>query len=434
MTAGDPVAMPHWYSPDGDPPTFVSGEGAYVTDDLENEYLDFVSQLFCCNAGHSNDAIIDAMAEQAEELPYVSSASHNDVRSALASDLVDIAPDSLSEVYFAISGSEANEAAAQMARQVQDAPTVLTRWQSYHGATAGAGSFTGDPTTRATLDRHAGTVGSGKFLPPLPSAFDTDDPERLAERAADHLEFVIRNEGPDAVAAILLEPIAGASGAYPPPPGYLQRVRELCDAYDILLIADEVITGFGRCGEWFGVQTEDVVPDLLTFAKGVTSAYVPLAGVLIDGEVASQLRDTDFPLGQTYAGHPVACAAGRAAIDQYADGLIENVRERAPYLQHRLEDLAADHREVKTVRGRGFLWSVVLAEPDTGDPFVHPWVNPDAKNPVPAVRAAAREHGVLFGGGRPDIQVLCAPPLGIDDAAIDRAIDALDTAIDDVFG
>ncbi len=434
MSPGQRTIFPHWYSPDAEPPTFIAGEGARVTDDEGRQYLDFVSQLFCCNAGHDNQVIIDAIAEQLAAIPYVSAASHNDTRSALAADLTEVAPKPLSEVHFAISGSEANEAAAQMARRVQDATTVLTRWQSYHGSTAGAASFTGDPTTRATLARHGGAVGSGKFLPPLPRAFDTDDPETLAARAADHVEFVIRNEGPDDVAAILLEPIAGASGAYPPPPGYLKRIRELCDAYDVLLIADEVITGFGRCGEWFGVQTEDVSPDVLTFAKGVTSAYVPLAGVLIDDGIAAELRRSAYPLGQTYAGHPVACAAGRATIEAYDAGLIANVRERAPYLERRLEALATEHAAVKDVRGRGFLWSVVFADPDSGEPFVHPWVDPGADNPVAAVREAAQARGVIFGGGRPDTQVLLAPPLVIDRADIDTAVDALDAAIRDVFG
>lgn len=434
--AGETSAIPHWHSPDSDAPTLVEGYGATVVDDDGTEYLDFQAQLYCCNAGHDNEAIIDAMDQQARRIPYVSSAKHNDTRSALAADLAEIAPGSLSDVYFAISGSEANESAAQIARKVTDGHKVLTRWQSYHGGTYGAGALTGDPSTRSTLERYAATTGSGKFLPPLPEAFDADSPEDLAKQAADHVEFVIRNEGADSIAAILTEPIAGTSGAYPAPPGYFERLREICDEYDILLISDEVIAGFGRCGDWFGIDTEDVQPDMITFAKGVTSAYVPLAGVIVTDRIGEQVQEAGHDLGQTFAGHPVACAAGRAAIEEYDGGLIDNVRELSPHLESRLEGLVEAHDAVDHVRGRGFLWSVVFADPETGEPFVHPWAaetDDDTDNPVADVREAATDRGVIFGSGRPDIQTILSPPLCVDREEIDEAVDALDAAIEDVF-
>lgn len=424
--------IPHWHDPDSKLPTIVDGSGASVVDDDGNEYLDFVAQLFCCNAGHSNEAILEAMSTQAERIPYVSSAHHNDTRSQLAEELDTVTPGALSDVIFAISGSEANEEAAQIAREVMDAPNVLTRWQSYHGSTYATGGFSGDPTTRAKLERYAATNGAGKFLPPLPEAFGTEDPDELTERAADHLEFVVRNEGHDSIAAILMEPIAGASGAYTAPPGYMERVREICDTYDILLIADEVITGFGRCGEWFGIQTEDVVPDMMTFAKGITSAYVPLAGVMLDAEIAEALRERKHKLGQTFAGHPVACAAGLAAIDEYDGGIIDNVRKHSDYLESRLQELARDHTAIDRVRGRGYLWSVVFADPETDEPFVHPWIDAETPNPVPRIRAEALDRGVIFGSGRPDTQILLSPPLIVGPEEIDTAIDALEASIRDV--
>lgn len=428
------ATIPHWYAPESDVLSITDGHGARVVSADGDEYLDFIAQLYCVNAGHDNRAIIDAMSEQLGRVPYVSSSKHNDARSELAARLADISPGSLSNVFFSISGSEANESAIQLARQYQDAPKILTRWRSYHGSTYGAASLTGDPQTRAVVESHASTSGVTKFLPPMDyrSPFNADSPEELAEQAADHLEFVIKNEGPDSIAAILTEPIAGTSGAYPAPPGYFERVRELCDEYDILLISDEVITGFGRCGDWFGIGTEGVEPDMITFAKGVTSAYAPLAGVIARPEIADHFDEEGIDVGQTFAGHPVACAAGVAAISEYSDGLIDNVADLAPVLEDRLRELESKHDVVGSVHGRGFLWSVEFTDPETGEAFFDPRVD-TGENPVAAVRAEAQERGVLFGGGRPDTQVLVSPPLCIDEADIDEAVAALDAGISAVF-
>jgi taurine--2-oxoglutarate transaminase len=425
------ASIPHWYD-GGDLPTIVRGDGSYVYDESGTEYLDFMSMLYCANAGHSHPTIVDRVTDQLERIQYVTPSKHNDARSALAGRIADLAPASLSDVFFSISGSEANEAAIQFARAYQDAPTVLTRWQSYHGTTYGAAALTGDPSTRKTVEHHAATTGYGKFLPPLPRAFEADGGEELAEAAADHLEFVVRNEGPDSVAAILMEPVGGTSGAYPAPPGYFERVREICDEYDILLIADEVITGFGRCGEWFGIQTEGVQPDMLTFAKGVTSAYVPLAGVATTPDLAEHFREEGIKVGQTFGGHPVSCAAGLGAIEAYEGGLLANVRDLAPDLEERLRSLES-HDAVDGIRGRGFHWAVTFADPETGEPFVHPWAE-DGHNPLADVRDHAMDAGVIFGSGRPDTQVICSPPFTVDEADIDHAVDALDDAIGAVFG
>jgi taurine--2-oxoglutarate transaminase len=430
----DSTSIPHWHTPDGTVPTIVEGDGATVHDADGTAYLDFLSQLYCVNAGHGNRAIVDAMTDQLERIQYVSSSKHNDARTELANRLAAVAPGRLNDVYFAVSGSEANEAAIQFAREYQDAPKVLTRWQSYHGGTYGAASLTGDPGTRATVERYAATSGTAKFLPPLAKtgAFDAETPEELARQAGDHLEFVIENEGADSIAAILTEPIGGTSGAYPAPPGYFERVRELCDEYDILLISDEVITGFGRCGDWFGIDTEGAEPDVITFAKGVTSAYVPLAGTIVREDIGDWLREEGVGVGQTFAGHPVGCAAGVAALSEYENGLIERVRDLEPHLRGRLDDLASGHDAISEVRGRGFLWAVVFADPETGEPFVNTWTEDD-ENPVAAVREAATERGVLFGSGRPDVQVIVAPPLCATEDEIDRAVDTLDDSIATVF-
>jgi taurine--2-oxoglutarate transaminase len=425
-------AIPHWHSPDGERLEISGGQGAWVTDGDGNEYLDFLSQLYCVNAGHSNRAINDAIRDQLDRVAYVSSSKHNDARTKLSNRLADISPMDDPSVFFAISGSEANEAAIQLARAYKDAPKVLTRWRSYHGGTYGAASLTGDPQTRASVERYAATSGVARFLPPLPECFDADGPEDLAEKAANHLEWVIKNEDPDSIAALLTEPIGGTSGAYTAPPGYFERVREICDRYDILLISDEVITGFGRCGDWFGIGTEDVVPDVITFAKGVTSAYVPLAGVIASEELGQHFREEGIPVGQTFAGHPVACAAGLAALDEYEDHLIDNVRSLAPTLESGLRELEAKYDVIGDVHGRGFHWGVEFRDPETGEPFMNPWVD-DGDNPVAETRSYAQDRGVLFGSGRPDIQNILSPPLCTDEEDIELAVSVLDDAIDAVF-
>ncbi len=424
--------IPHWYDPESDGAPLTEGSGATVTDADGDSYLDFLSSLYCVNAGHDDQRIIEAITDQLGRIPYVSSAKENDARTRLANVLADVAPEPLTDVTFSVSGSEANELAIQIARESQDASKVLTRWQSYHGSTYGAANLTGDPTTRNAVQSHASTTGGVKFLPPLPDVFDAEGAE-LAEKAADHVEFVVRNEGPESIAAVVIEPVAGSSGGFPAPPGYFERLREICDEYDILLIADEVITGFGRCGEMFGMQTEGVDPDMITFAKGVTSSYVPLGGVLMREEIAERVRDGGTAVGQTFAGHPVACAAGLAAIEAYEDGLIDNVQSLEPVLREELEALAERHDVVAEVRGRGFLWGIVVEDPETGEPFANSWVDDDADNPVEDVAEAAGEAGLLVGVGRPDYQLLVAPPLCIDESDIHDAVEMLDEAFTAVF-
>jgi len=438
VDVGGTSNIPHWYDPkdDRDGMAIVDAEGARITDDEGRTYLDFVSSLYCVNAGHDNEAIADAMADQLSRVAYVSPAKGNDTREALAGRIAEVAPGSLSNVIFSVSGSEANEIAVQLARKYTDAPKILTRWRSYHGSTYGAGSLTGSPGTRNAIESHAATTGAEKFLPPVSyqSPFDADTPEELATQAADHLEYVIRHEGPDSVAAVLTEPVAGGSGAYTAPPGYFERVREICDAYDVLLMVDEVVTGFGRCGDWFGSETEGIEPDLISFAKGVTGGYAPLGGVVTRPEIESFVREEGFGMGQTFGGHPVACAAGLAAMEQYADGLIDNVTALEPVLAERLHDLAAEHHAVDDVRGRGFHWGLAFADPDTGEPVYDDVADDDEDNPVEAIAEEARERGVLFSVGRPGWQLLMCPPLSIDAEDIEEATAVLDASIEAVLG
>ena len=431
--ASESPTLSHFGTMGESQPTIVSGDGAMVTGADGTEYLDFTSQLYCVNAGHGNERIIERMRAQLGESQYVSPAMHSDVRTEFTRRLTEVAPQSLDSVFFAVSGSEANEAAIQVARSLQDAGTVLTRWRSYHGSTYATGGLTGDPAMRVPIERHAGTTGSVKFLPPFDGCdapFDADSPADLARQAADHLEYIIHNQGPDSIAALVTEVVAGSSGAFTPPPGYFERVRELCDTHDILLIADEVITGFGRCGEWFGADTEALVPDMLTFAKGATSAYVPLAGVLVSDDVARRAREHGPAIGQTFAGNPVGCAAGLAALETYED-LIPRVRRLAPHLEAELATLE-ERAVVGDVRGRGFLWGVEFVDPETGDPVFDPRVE-EGTNPVKEVIHEARDRGVFVGSGRPGFQVMVAPPLCATEQQLTTGVETLAAAIDAVF-
>lgn len=436
-TSSDPHSsiLSHWDSPDSDNLTFVDGDGAWVKDESGAKYLDFVSQLYCVNPGHGNERIIESMYQQLQSIPYVAPKHHTDARSELANRIVDVTADGLTDVLFSISGSEAVELATHIARSYQDASTVLSRYQAYHGATAGSGSLTTDPLTQNTLEKTVAVPGASHFLPPLShrSPFNADTPEELAQLAADHVEFLIRNEGPDSVAAVITEVVAGTSGAYTAPPGYFQRLREICDTYDCLLIFDEVLTGFGRCGEWFAYQTEDVVPDILTFAKGVTGGYSPLAGVVVRPDIADQIRRDGFDIGQTWGGHPVSCAAGIAAMEEYESGLLENVRELEPALQNSLERLETNHSVVGDVRGRGFLWAVEFDKSGTEEPYFDHRIESGSDPTLEVLATAATEHGVLFGPGRPTFNLMVAPPFCISKSEIETAVNALDQSISSTF-
>ncbi|RQG99447.1 aminotransferase family protein [Natrarchaeobius oligotrophus] len=426
--------LSHWHHPGVDVPTIVDGDGAYVTDADGRTYLDALSQLCCVNLGHSNDRIAAAMSEQLERVQFVSPGSHNDVRTELADRILAVGPERHSDVFFSVSGSEANEVAVHLARAMTDAPTVLTRYRSYHGTTLGTGTLGGDTATRTALSSTVGVPGSAKFLPPLsPEAFDVDDPDELADRAIAHLEFVIRNEGPDSIAALLTEVVGGSSGAYAPPPGYFERVRSLCDEYDILLVADEVLTGFGRCGEWFAHQTEGIEPDLMSFAKGVTSAHAPLAGVTVSEEIGSWVRREGVELGQTFGGHALSCSAGIAAIDEYDEWGLDAVNDVGPYLERRLRGVESDHDVVADVRGRGLLFGLPIVDPETGRPFVDPRVDA-GENPVDAVADRMADEGVLTLPGRPSTQLILAPPFCVDRDDVDRVIEALEIGLEAVFG
>ncbi|MGL5810954.1 MAG: aspartate aminotransferase family protein [Nocardioides sp.] len=408
------------------PIVLAKAEGSRVWDETGKEYLDFTSQLVFTNIGHQHPKVVAAIAEQAARLCTVAPQFANAARSEAARLITGLAPDGLDKVFFTNGGADAIEHAVRMARLHTGRHKVLTTYRSYHGGTHLAVNLTGDPRRWASDNGSAGTVHFfGPFL--YRSPFHSTSEAEECQRALAHLEQVIALEGAAGVAAVVLESIPGTAGIMPPPPGYLAGVRELCDRHGIVYIADEVMAGFGRSGRWFAVDHYDVTPDLITFAKGVNSGYVPLGGVIISGPIAATFDERVYPGGLTYSGHPLACAAAVATIEAMAEeGMVENAaRLGEEVFGPGLATLAADHRSVGEVRGVGAFWAIELvADRETREPLA-PYGGTSPA--VDATAAACRERGLLPFVNFNRIHVV--PPLNISDADASAGLAIIDEAL-----
>jgi len=364
----------HSWSAQGliDPLPIASAEGSHFTDYSGKRYLDFSSQLVNVNIGYQHPKLVAAIQEQAGRLTTISPAFANDARSEAARLIAEIAPGDLNMVFFTNGGAEATENALRMARLHTGRHKVMAAYRSYHGATAGAIAMTGDPRRWAS---EPGMPGVVRYWGPYPyrSAFHAQDEAQESERALQHLRDTITVEGPQTIAAIILETVVGTNGILVPPPGYLEGVRALCDEFGIMMIADEVMAGFGRCGEWFAVDHWGVTPDLITFAKGVNSGYVPLGGVVMSDRVAATFSERPYPGGLTYSGHPLACASAVASINIFREeGIIEHARALGEeVIGPELRALAEKHPSVGEVRGLGVFWALELVrDRKTREPLV----------------------------------------------------------------
>ena len=366
----------HSWSAQGALKPFVMAGGLASTiwDYTGNRYLDFSSQLVNMNIGHQHPKVIDAIKAQADLLTMVAPAHANLARGQAAQRILAKAGRPFSKVFFTNGGADANENAMRMARLVTGRDKILSQYRSYHGNTGAAVVATGD-WRRVPNEFSRGHVHFfGPFL--YRSEFWATSPEQECERALHHLERVIVSEGQASIAAIILEGVPGTAGVLVPPPGYLAGVRDLADKYGILLIMDEVMSGFGRTGEWFAWQgfsagEGDWTPDLITFAKGVNSGYVPAGGVVISESIANDFETQVFPGGLTYSGHPLAMASIVAALDAMdEEGIIDNARViGTDHLAPGLAQLAAKHPMIGEVRGLGVFWALDLVDdPETRDP------------------------------------------------------------------
>jgi taurine--2-oxoglutarate transaminase len=340
----------------------AGGKGSEVWDFDGNTYLDFSSQLVNTNMGHQHPAIVDAIKAQADILTTVAPAAANLARGEAAKRIIAKADSHFGKVFFTNGGADANENAIRMARLTTGRDKILSTYRSYHGNTGAAIVATGD--WRRMPNEYS--RGHAHFFGPFAyrSEFWSNSEEQECERALQHLERVIVSEGASTIAAILLETVPGTAGVLVPPPGYLPGVRALCDRYGILLILDEVMCGFGRTGEWFAWQGFDVVPDLVTFAKGVNSGYVPAGGVLISESIANEFETQVFPGGLTYSGHPLAMASIVGSIDAMdAEGVVDNARTiGTDHLGPGLAELAEKHELIGNVRGLGVFWALDLVD------------------------------------------------------------------------
>ena len=337
-----------------------SGKGSYFWDFDGKKYLDFSCQLVFTNIGFQHPKVVDAIKKQADLLTTIAPQAANEARGEAAKRIVELAGKDHVKVFFTNGGADGNENAIRMARLFTGKHKVLSFYRSYHGNTTSAIAATGDPRRWPNEFAHGHVHFFGPYA--YRSAFWAKDEKEECARALEHLENTIIFEGPQTIAAILIESIVGTAGVLMPPPGYLEGVRALCDKYGIVWIADEVMSGFGRTGKWFGYQHSSVEPDLIVFAKGVNSGYVPLGGVIISKAIAESFNDRTFPGGLTYSGHPLACAAAVATIDAMKE---EKIVEQAATLGEKvigpgLRKLAEKHKVIGEVRGQGVFWALDL--------------------------------------------------------------------------
>ena len=432
VRANDRRYVFHSWSAQGaiNPLPVAKGEGARFWDYDGKEYLDFSSQLVNLNLGHQHPGLVGAIQDQAARLSTIQPALASDVRGELAKRIVEHSFEGARSVFFTNGGADANEYAVRMARQHTGRQKVLARYRSYHGSTATAITLTGEPRRWANGTLDAGVVHfSGPYQ--YRSAFYAQTPEQETERALAHLESTIQLEGPGTIAAIILETVTGTNGVLVPPPGYLPGVRALCDKYGIVMILDEVMVGFGRVGEWFAYQAFDVQPDLVTFAKGVNSGYVPLGGVVISEAIHDTFEDRPFPGGLTYSGHPLACASGVATFDIFEEErILERVRDLGErVVEPRLREFAETHPSVGEVRGRGLFWALELVKDrGTREPLVPFNAAGDAAAPMNAVIAACKDAGLWPFVHFNRLQI--APPLIVSEADLVRGLDIIDAALE----
>jgi len=405
----------------------AGGQGSWFWDYEGKRYLDFASQLVNVSIGHQHPRLVAAIKEQADKLCTIGPPMATEPRSTLARLIAEVTPGDISMTFFTNGGAEANENAIKLARWYTGRHKVVARYRSYHGATAGAITLTGDPRRWPAEPAIPGVV---RMFDPYTYRCPAGHPDPCPVcSGAPHLEEILQYEGAHTVAAVILETVTGTNGIIVPPDGYLQSIREVCDRHGILLIADEVMAGFGRTGKWFAVDNWDVVPDIVTMAKGINSGYVPLGAMAVREPIAAWVRDKYFAGGLIYSGHPLACAVGVASIEAFREeGIVEHAAELGPVFREKLDALAAKHPSVGDVRGLGCFWGLELVRNrETREPLVPFNATGEAAAPVTRLAKAALERG-LYLMTHWNVVMVCPPlTIGLDD--LDEGIAILDDVL-----
>lgn len=405
-------------------------EGNYFYDTDGKKYLDFTSQFVFSNIKHCDKRVTGAIADQMERVSSINSQFATEPKALLGKMLADVLPGDVNKVFFSTGGTEANEGAVKIARKVTGKQKIISRYRAYHGSTYGSMSLSGDFRNwsyEPALPGHIHCLEPYCYRCPFGHT-----PSSCNLYCAQHLEDIIRREGgARRVAAFIAEPIFGPGGIIVPPEGYWQRVREICDKYEMILIADEVMTGFGRTGKWFGVQNWDVVPDIMTMAKGITSGYMPLGATAMRNWVAEKFENSPYLHGHTYSGHPLAMAACIAVLKVYhEDKLIDNSAAMGEYLRSKARELQEKHPSIGEVRGKGLFCGMELVKNrETREPVHEALMEP----PRPAsakgkVLKKAMQNGVYIMAGAASVLVM-TPPLTITKEEIDFAISVIDDAL-----
>jgi taurine--2-oxoglutarate transaminase len=399
------------------PIPMTKAEGVYFWDANGKRYIDFSSQLMNLNIGHQHPKVIRAIQEQAAQLSYAHPSMATEPRGLLGKKIAEVTPGDLKKTFFCLGGAEANENAIKIARFYTGRHKILARYRSYHGATHGAIALTGDYRRLPVEPAMPGVV---HFLDPYCYRCSFGWTRQTCHRECiAHVEEVIQYEGSEHIAAIVMEGVTGSNGLIIPPDDYWPRLRQMCNKYGILLISDEVMSGWGRTGKWFAVDHWNVTPDIITTAKGLTSGYVPLGAVIVTASIANYFEDKMLWCGLTYSGHPLACAAGVATLEVYEeDGLIDNAAKVGRYLGQRLEEIKTRHLSVGDVRYIGLFSALeIVQNRETRQPI----------DPLAQVAAFLKTNGLFTFNFHNMLFVV--PPLCITETQLDEGLEIIERAL-----
>ncbi len=419
-----------WQKQSGLKPLVIDkAEGVYIWDMNGKRYLDFSSQLVNVNIGHGHPAVAEAVMKQMQEVSYVYPGMVTKARGELAKKLAGVAPKNLTKTFFTLGGAEAVENAIKLARLYTGRHKIVALYQSYHGATYGAMAAGGDPRKLPADAQQMPNVVHVENPYFYRCPWHSETPEQCRDRAIEHLERVVGYEGPGNIAAIIMEGESGSSGCIKYPEGYLKKVKAICEKHGILFIADEVMSGFGRTGKWFGIQNHDVEPDLLCFAKGVTAGYLPLGGLMVSETIAKNFDDKPLPLGLTYSAHAVSCAAGVAVMEVYEkENLVDNAAKMGKYVEGKVAELIQKHPSIGDFRNTGLLGCLELVKNRKTKEPMAPWnANATEMTIMNQVQAKLSELG-MYTMVRWNF-IFIAPPLTITEAQIDEGLAIISEAL-----